>query len=575
MNNGMLKKILAVTLALAMLLCTTACSTARNLLPLVNALTEELGTEHNMANTVSAVTSAVTVSGESEAESSGGHAAESAGENGETDSEESITSQHPEDDRVSGAQAAKPIVPETPSSTPASSTSSTGGAASSAYVAPSLTVDTAYLTLSDASAVVYVTLVGYDSINVSYYSDVTDCSWGDWSGDTIPLYITPMGPGYDTVEIFTDNYELYATVEVTVEGSYSADPAATLSVDVSDITLGNAPVTVYVTYTGYEDIYYYSYNGLVECSWGEWNGDTVPLTITPTANGSDRVEIYTDGYTLATSVYLYIEGDFGTGTVTLTADVTEIDPLTAPYTVYITYNGTENLNWSTDYGEVTCAWGEPSGDVYPLTITPVGSSVDFVNIYTDSGDHYIYITVYVEGENASYEADCELSVDTSYVELTDSPVTVYITYTGDQSIYWESAYGEVTCTWGEWNDDTVPLTITPVGSGLDYVDIYSDEGLYTWVEIYVDNGEYVEGGELYVDTSYVELTDSPVTVYVTLTGYDSINVYYSGDVVDCNWGEWSGDVVPLTITPVGAGECTIEIYTDNYELYTTVYAVVG
>jgi len=84
------------------------------------------------------------------------------------------------------------------------------------YIEPSLIVDTTPITLTDSAVTIYVTMTGCDSIECNYYSRFFECYWGEWEGDVIPLTIEPVGEGTDTLEIYTENYELYAEILVTV-----------------------------------------------------------------------------------------------------------------------------------------------------------------------------------------------------------------------------------------------------------------------------------------------------------------------------------------------------------------------
>ena len=124
---------------------------------------------------------------------------------------------------------------------------------------------------------------------------------------------------------------------------------------------------------------------------------------------------------------------------------------------------------------------------------------------------------------------------------------------------------------GEWDGDTMVITLVPTQVGNTVFEVYTDD-LYVEIDVYVES--VYDPGELYTDTSYLELSDETVLVYVTLTGHDSINVSYDADVVDCYWGEWVGDVIELYVEPIAPGSGWIELYTDNYELYTDIYVTV-
>ncbi len=78
--------------------------------------------------------------------------------------------------------------------------------------------------------------------------------------------------------------------------------------------------------------------------------------------------------------------------------------------------------------------------------------------------------------------------------------------------------------------------------------------------------EAPEESKVSVSETEVYVKDSPVVVYVTMIG-DGTVVYEIEDtnVVSCDWGEWDGDVIPLTIYPESDGKTTIEVYAKGYD----------
>ncbi len=81
-----------------------------------------------------------------------------------------------------------------------------------------------------------------------------------------------------------------------------------------------------------------------------------------------------------------------------------------------------------------------------------------------------------------------------------------------------------------------------------------------------ENPETPEESKVSVSETEVYVKDSPVVVYVTMIG-DGTIVYEIEDtnVVSCDWGEWDGDVIPLTIYPESDGKTTIEVYAKGYD----------
>lgn len=83
------------------------------------------------------------------------------------------------------------------------------------YTSP-ITADKTFITLHGDSDIVYITVstpstVVWDTDN----TDIINCQWGDWDGDTIPLIITPVSGGDTLITVF--NQYSYIQINVTVE----------------------------------------------------------------------------------------------------------------------------------------------------------------------------------------------------------------------------------------------------------------------------------------------------------------------------------------------------------------------
>lgn len=90
-----------------------------------------------------------------------------------------------------------------------------------------------------------------------------------------------------------------------------------------------------------------------------------------------------------------------------------------------------------------------------------------------------------------------------------------------------------------------------------------------------ENGECVDCNEK--DPDFVSLTLTSTTYNINLTDYSDVayitmiggeTVTYDIDdesVVSCEWGEWDGDVIPLTFTPVSSGNTVVTVYVKGYD----------
>ncbi len=108
-----------------------------------------------------------------------------------------------------------------------------------------------------------------------------------------------------------------------------------------------------------------------------------------------------------------------------------------------------------------------------------------------------------------------------------------------------------------------------------YCDSQYEKVVFAFGHNYVDGvcencGEYSADKEdsvsITVSNTQVYIKNSPVVVYVTMTGADTI-VHEIEDekIASCKWGEWDGDVIPLTIYPESNGTTTVEVYAKGYD----------
>ena len=76
----------------------------------------------------------------------------------------------------------------------------------------------------------------------------------------------------------------------------------------SSINLKQSPTIVYITMVGGESVTYDIGNtSIVSCEWGEWNGDTIPLTLIPLSNGQTTVTVNIEGYNKSVKIKVSVE----------------------------------------------------------------------------------------------------------------------------------------------------------------------------------------------------------------------------------------------------------------------------
>ena len=90
-----------------------------------------------------------------------------------------------------------------------------------------------------------------------------------------------------------------------------------------------------------------------------------------------------------------------------------------------------------------------------------------------------------------------------------------------------------------------------------------------------ENGECVDCNEEDPDfvsltltsTTYnINLTDYSYVAYITMIGGETVTYDIDDEsVVSCEWGEWDGDVIPLTFTPISSGNTVVTVSVKGYD----------
>jgi hypothetical protein len=138
------------------------------------------------------------------------------------------------------------------------------------------------------------------SIHLGYFIEdqtVVSCSWGEWYGDDIALFISPVSVGTAEISVY-----LYSDEEEILDEQTLLVSVCEGSIELSEYLItvdegASAEITVtaglvdpmFDTFT----VEYYIYDpSVVNCSWGKWQDDkTIPLTVTALAPGETTVEV--------------------------------------------------------------------------------------------------------------------------------------------------------------------------------------------------------------------------------------------------------------------------------------------
>ena len=170
-------------------------------------------------------------------------------------------------------------------------------------------------------------------------------------------------------------------------------------------------------------------------------------------------------------------------------------------------------------------------------------------------------TCKVTVKKASTPSSVTLSVSNKSVSIEKgSSVTVKVTYTGDDYVYWESDDDDIAfCLWeGNWDGNTRELTIYGGEAGSTTITVYNDaEDKYVTINVTVTKPVSLTSDKTSISLKAAN-TD---TIKITYTGTDSISFNIADtNIVSCKWGDgWNNNTTELYITGKSAGSTTVTV----------------
>lgn len=178
------------------------------------------------------------------------------------------------------------------------------------HTTATLTATTTDLNLDGTSELVYfyVNPSNIDAIVDYTIADesVVEIQRGGWGGNTAQLLFIPVSTGETTVTVYIDGYDgcsvkisVSAYVDDGVSSGFDFDDPFITSTE-SEFRLENGNGITYITAHNITGEYSLSCDvdgsDIVECIWGDWDGDTVSLTFIPLGSGNAFVTVYIEGY---------------------------------------------------------------------------------------------------------------------------------------------------------------------------------------------------------------------------------------------------------------------------------------
>ncbi|MGN1156889.1 MAG: hypothetical protein ACI4TK_11995, partial [Agathobacter sp.] len=234
-------------------------------------------------------------------------------------------------------------------------------------------------------------------------SNAFGCSWGNWSGSSIPITVTGKNVGSGYVYVYLKSATTNATLaSKTIKVAVTSKAKLSLSTTSVSVAKGSNSV-VRATYSNYSGTVYMSYaktqTTAFSCSWGNWSGTTVPLTVTGKSAGSGYVYIYlknaSTNETLASTSFKVTVTDNAKVTVSSSSvSIATNGSKTIKCTVsgmsgtyYLAYSTTNTVAYS-------CSWANSwSGSSINLTITGKNIGTGTVTIYLKNSSGTTIATV--------------------------------------------------------------------------------------------------------------------------------------------------------------------------------------
>lgn len=133
--------------------------------------------------------------------------------------------------------------------------------------------------------------LSYSSSNNYAYS----CNWGYFNGKSATCAISGKNAGSGTITVYLKNSSGQTLATTTVSVTVRAKSNTVMSASPSTMSLnkGNSETAIisYTNATGSLTMTYSRDSNAVSCTWGQWNGYRVPLTITGKSAGSATVTV--------------------------------------------------------------------------------------------------------------------------------------------------------------------------------------------------------------------------------------------------------------------------------------------
>lgn len=306
---------------------------------------------------------------------------------------------------------------------------------------------------------------------------------------------------------------------------------------------GQTTVTVTVSSQDFDSIAWAANDrSIISCSWGDWNGNTIPITIKGLSPGSTTLLIGLlddkEDVLAVTSVNVTVT-QYATS-LTLTASQTSVTVAKGSHTT-ITLTASSDDFDSIAYAKgdtslISCAWGNWYGNSIPLTITGLAAGSTTLTIaLLDAYDNVLAQTTVSVTVTAATNTNLKITAEPSTVTINQgarATVTVKINTYGFDDIYYQIGNESViSCSWGKWGFYSIPLTITGLTAGTTTINITLRDASMSVLAETVVNVTVIGGSTIYYPGYYPvpdwgALTGTPVYEIYANDYYGSTSYYY-------------------------------------------------
>ena len=414
-------------------------------------------------------------------------------------------------------------------------------------------------------------------------TDLVSTKWGSWrdNGTKVDLTITGKKAGRTYIYVYmrrsSDN-AILKTVRVYVV--INGNPTIKASESSVSMTHGSAK-RITMSYGGTNSVVKMSVkasNDVVKLQWGNWSGNTVPLTISGVKPGSSQLTVSllngsTNAVLASTTVYVYVRSmaRIVASNSNLTINVGNSGYVTLTVS---NYYETCSLKYGiTNTSVASCSWEKPNQSSAKLKITgkKAGQTKVYVYLYDASRQNVLTQTsftvnvldrpqVVASASNLSLKVDESKKV--SFTIKNMSGVS-RLRYSVNSDRY-------VNCVWDRYwtnNGTTVGMTITGKNAGNVKITVYlltadDKQVASTVVNVSVNPA----------DKTRMVLSTGSMTIKQGQTGmltvwYYSLSVpayiEYSinnTSVVSCKWGANSGNSISLSVSGKAKGGTYVNLY---------------